>query len=515
MWLLLIGCQRTPPTPAAVDDGCPDGEHLRILHVNDLYRIGGRLDGHGGLSRLAALRHELEACGAPVLITHGGDFLAPSLLASELGSMHMVEALNALDGDEQAEDPWMFATFGNHEFDRGPLAELPDLVAASQFRWLDTSITWDPRAAGMPEQALAHLTETAIVEHGDLSIGFFGLSVTPSAPERIEAVRAFRQNHADVARGALTRLGGVDQVIALTHLDAAVDLELLAEVPEIDLVLGGHEHTVHELDGDGGLVLKSASDAVQVWDVVVRADGVEAQLVSLGPDRPTDPTVDAVIARWDAALDAAICETSGCLEDRLGTLEVALDGEERRIRSCEANLGSAIAGLARRSLGADAAVVNGGAVRLNQDLEAGTPFTERMLRELNPFESTWVVVELEPASVQAMLDHGLQGWPGDGQYLQVDGFRFTHDAGAARARDAVWLGPDGPVPLAEAPPLAVAVPGYLAKGGDGYTMLAGAPRREGTSETLVELVRAELAARGSLGAPRDSRIIGGGDLCPR
>jgi len=480
--------------------------------VNDLYRIGGRLDGHGGLSRLAGLRHRLEACGTPVVITHGGDALAPSLLTTELGSAPMIEALNALDGDLEADDPWMVATFGNHEFDRGPLAVLPELVAASQFRWLDTSITWDPAAAKMPEAALAHLAETVVLEHGEVSLGFFGLSITPSAPERISAVRAFRRDHAEVARGALARIGGVDQQVALTHLDVADDLALLAEVPEIDLVLGGHEHTVHRV-GDERLVLKSAADAVAIWDLVVYEDRYEARLVALGPDAPTDPTLDDVIARWDRALDEALCPTAGCLDQPLGRVDAPLDGDERRVRSCEANLGSHIAGLARQDLDAQAGVVNGGAVRLNQDLHADTAFTERMVRELNPFSTRWVLLVLEPATVQAMLDHAVQGWPGDGQFLQVDGLRFTHDPARARAVDVVWEGPEGPVPLRDAPSLEVAVPLFLADGGDGYTMLAGAPRRGEASQTLIDLVRSDLATSGTIGAPRDGRIAGAESVC--
>jgi len=36
--------------------------------------------------------------------------------------------------------------------------------------------------------------------------------------------------------------GQVDAIVALTHLILGQDVDLVAAVPEIDLVLGGHEH---------------------------------------------------------------------------------------------------------------------------------------------------------------------------------------------------------------------------------------------------------------------------------
>lgn len=44
---------------------------------------------------------------------------------------------------------------------------------------------------------------------------------------------------------------GVDLVIALTHMRDENDHRLAKEVPEIDLLLGGHDHHHHVLEMDG------------------------------------------------------------------------------------------------------------------------------------------------------------------------------------------------------------------------------------------------------------------------
>ena len=54
------------------------------------------------------------------------------------------------------------------------------------------------------------------------------------------------QDDADSLATAAAELAdqGVDKVIALTHVGYLRDLELAAEVPGIDAVIGGHSHTL-------------------------------------------------------------------------------------------------------------------------------------------------------------------------------------------------------------------------------------------------------------------------------
>jgi 5'-nucleotidase len=54
----------------------------------------------------------------------------------------------------------------------------------------------------------------------------------------------------------------VDLVVALTHMRVPNDMVLGAEVPEIDLILGGHDHhyEVTPAEPHGTLVVKSGTD---------------------------------------------------------------------------------------------------------------------------------------------------------------------------------------------------------------------------------------------------------------
>src|SRR5262249_39260269 len=122
-----------PPKP-------PPPTRFTILQINDVYRIEGIEGGRkGGLSRVRALRKQLEAEGRPVLVLHAGDLLFPSVMSKFLDARPMIEVMNLLDGDAAARDPRLFVTFGNHEFDSKDPGVLLGRLAQSDFSWVSTN----------------------------------------------------------------------------------------------------------------------------------------------------------------------------------------------------------------------------------------------------------------------------------------------------------------------------------------------------------------------------------------
>lgn len=136
-----------------------------VIGVNDIYRIEGLEGGtEGGLARVRALRKELEKEFPEALLLHGGDFLFPSFSSRMYQGEQMVSVLNLLDGDAAAFDSRMFVTLGNHEFDRGKLADAPMLrsrMEGSQFRWLNGNISFAAGQDGKPLVASGNLLRTA------------------------------------------------------------------------------------------------------------------------------------------------------------------------------------------------------------------------------------------------------------------------------------------------------------------------------------------------------------------
>lgn len=538
--LLAPACKKAPVTEPVVEaapPACgpqPDGtRRFRILHLNDVYRIDGLADGRGGLARVRTLRKEAEqGCEDDVLLTHAGDALYPSLLSRTFDGAQMVGVLNALDGDADAMDPRMLFTFGNHEFDADDLDDAPTLQARideSQWRWLDTNLAW---AQGADGAAIASdkLHSQVIVELGGVKVGVFGMTLDSKQPAYVSYIDT---DYVGVARSRTLDLRerGAEVVVALTHLNATDDQRLLRELGRDgpDLVLGGHDHVLQTHTVGAGAVLKGDADAVRVRrvEVVVGDTGVatitwEPEGVALGPEAPArDPQVQSIVDDWQARFAEDFCseEDPECLDTPLTVAGTDLHAEETVIRRFETNLGDWIVDEALgvfEGEGVDAAFVNSGALRLNQDIAAGTPITRRSVEELFAYPASLHLVQVSGSTLQAVLEHSVEDWTASGHWLQVAGLAFRHDPAAESVRDVTILGPDGPRPLDPEATYRVATVRYLLDPSigdqDGYDMLSLDDEVETphTGTDLKGVVMEALAGMGDGGLTpeREGRICG-------
>jgi 2',3'-cyclic-nucleotide 2'-phosphodiesterase (5'-nucleotidase family) len=491
-----------PPVAASALPAAPAAERtFAILAINDVYRIEGVDQGaRGGMARLRTLRAELEAEHPDLLLLHAGDFLYPSFPSRMFRGAQMVDVLNLLDGDAAGFDRRMYVTFGNHEFDKGKLADAASLdlrVEESAFWWLGTNLEFAAGEDGRPVVGAHNLLPTALVEAGGVRVGLFSLTIGTTDPEYVAAIA---DPEATARRTAAElRAAGAEVVVALTHLDAQQDAALLQALGAAgpDLVVGGHDHQAMALDVDGRLVLKSDADAVtaRVIEVGVPAGGgaprVEHRLVDLGPGAPApDPDVAAVVAAWGERHDRLFCagigEPAGCLGEEVGRTAVELVAEELEIRLYETNLGDWVADRmldafdepSELPAGVEPAPVvgfiNSGSLRLNQDVPAG-PVTRGVVEELFAYPAPTVLLEIDGATLRRVLERSIEGWSGGGWWLQVAGLAFRHDPQAGTVSDLTLLTPDGPRPLDPAERILAVTQTYLVDptmgDQDGYTML--------------------------------------------
>ena len=222
-----------------------------------------------------------------------------------------------------------------------------------------------------------------------------------------------------------------DVVVALTHLAFADDATVAATVPDVDLVLGGHEHeNIRAYRGPHLVpILKADANArtVYVHRVTVhRATHtveVASELVPITDAIPDDPAVAAEVARWTEAGYAGF-RADGFEPTRVVTVTTDdLDGRESAVRTRPAPLGQAIAEgfrLAPATTGAapaDAGLFNGGSVRVDDLLPAG-PFTEMDAIRVLPFGGEVVTVRMPGALLARVLAQG-EANAGTGGFLQT------------------------------------------------------------------------------------------------
>lgn len=479
---LLLAGSWSPPSQAAGT--------VTILMANDTYRIGGVDEGQvGGVPRLRTLRAELEREAPDLLVLHAGDLLFPSTLSRRFGGAQMIDLLNQLDGDAQGFDHRLWVTFGNHEFDRSRLHNAQDLqqrIRESGFNWLGTNLRFSQDESGRPLVRAPQLHASALVTSGGVRVGLFSITTNVQQPQYLDLI----ESPSEVARRmtALLRQQGAELVVALTHLRAQEDLALLETLGPRgpDLIVGGHEHErqIHHASGHR-LVIKADADLRSAGLIRARVDQdgaiqISAEFPILDAAVAPDPAAQARVDTWEERFRGETCrslqEPETCLTEPLGRSQVRLVGEELTIRRFETNLGNFVADQALATFqeqGAQVAFINSGSLRLNQDLPPG-PITRERLLDLFAYPSPLVLLKLDGATLQRILERAVQDWTGNGWWLQIAGFAFRQDPSDERAYDLTLLTPEGPRPVRPDETILAVTSQFLvdpSRGQDGYTMI--------------------------------------------
>lgn len=487
-------------------------QRFTILQVNDVYKIEGLEGGaSGGLARLRTLRKQLEADGRPVLVLHGGDVLYPSVMSKFLEARPMIEVMNLLDGDEAAFDPRLVVTFGNHEFDDRDPRILLERLRDSRFHWVATNAQYCPQPAQCDRSfaaAAPSVRDTLLVDAGGVRVGLFGV-LYPLEKPYVKTTDVLEAARAAVAS---LRARGARVVVAVTHQDMPDDVRLVKEVPGIDLVVGGHDHLFMQDQVNGTWITKADADvkSAVVYDVAVPHSGpirTEPKRVMVDAGIEKDPAVDAAVKSWLLELERTLGGN-----ETLGTTRYLLEGVEPAVRGRETALGNLLADAAREQMGTDIAVINGGSIRINDNVPPG-PITRYDMEGIFYFTNRLVAFRATGEQILGMLRNSVSRVDaGDGRFLQVSGLSFRYRRGAGGYEVDAGDVLVGGRPLDLAASYTVATTDFLYTRGieDGYELFTDAQRPPKVNadrdadfrETVERFVR----ARGTVEVGVEGRI---------
>ena len=481
--------------------GVAEPVELTIVHFNDLDRME-ESGGQGGLARLAAVIAAERAYKANVLVTFAGDTISPSLLSGFDQGAHMIELLSRLDLTAMAA--------GNHEYDFGPE------VAKQRF----AEATFPILAANNIDadgEIIDGAQASIMVPVGPYQVGIFGLTALSTAVTSSPEPVTFRPVEEVAAeQSAALRDAGADLVVALAHTDWAEDRALL-EQGAVDLLLSGDDHRLRvDLSGDV-LFAESGEQADWVTMIDLILDTEERGDDTRFTWSPSFRVINTARVTPDAAMAAAAQGYLDQLSDEIdvaaGTTATELDSRRATIRGGEAAIGNLFADAIRAATGADVAIANGGGIRGNKVYPPGTVLTGRDVLSELPFGNTTVVMELTGRDLVAALENGLsQIEEGAGRFPHLSGIEVRYDPGRPAGERVLEVRRAG-MALDLAATYTLATNDYLARGGDGYAMLAGQRRlvdaNAGTLETIQ--VIDYLAARGTVAPVVDGRLQAAGD----
>ncbi len=391
---------------------------LTILHTNDTHGhllpfsyptiapAGSELEGLkerrniGGIARRASLvqkiRTEQKGRGIPVWFVDIGDYSDGTPFSTEYHGEADVAAMNASGYD--------FATIGNHEFNN-TYAQLQKLLAQTKYPVLLANAI--DRATKKP------LAQPWRVEKvGALRVGLFGLVTAeagtyPAAKEGVDILDPL----ATATETVRMLKKQADIVILLSHCGDDVDQKLAAEVPGIDVIVGGHSHSrlpigefvwrgddLKQNDVSGAVIVQAYQWAGELGrlDLLFQKDArgawrvgrYRARLLPITQDMPAEPMVAGVVDKYWQPVAAKFGEV------------VAKATDDFSSRGDDAAPYNLVADAVRETFKTDVEFENGGGVRA--PLVAGD-ITRSDLVTMDPFDNTVVLFKATGAEIKAIL----------------------------------------------------------------------------------------------------------------
>ncbi|MCB2155854.1 metallophosphoesterase [bacterium] len=222
---------------------------LTLVHTNDVHshlepKSEGEYAGLGGAPARSAMIDRFRAENDHVLLLDAGDTIQGTPYFNLFQGEPEMRAMSA--------QGYVASTIGNHEFDPGMerLAEIIDKYA--DFPFLNANYDF----TNTPMQGKTR--ESILLERDGLVIGLFGLGIKL---EGLVSTNLYGETRyldpIEEARRVARRLRleeGADFVICLSHINIGRrkphadeepgDRQLIQAVPEIDVVLGGHNHVL-------------------------------------------------------------------------------------------------------------------------------------------------------------------------------------------------------------------------------------------------------------------------------
>jgi 2',3'-cyclic-nucleotide 2'-phosphodiesterase (5'-nucleotidase family) len=469
---------------------------VSLVQTNDIDQMEED-DGRGGFAKLAAAVAAERAKGT-VIFVHAGDSISPSLLSGIDKGAHIIDILNHMDVDVMVP--------GNHEFDFGPEVFQQRLSEAT-FPIVASNIVMP--AGGGP----ANTTIDKIIEVDGVKLGFYGLTteetVEVSSPGDIAFLDAV-ETGIDAAQDL--RVQGADIVVAVTHLPIDDDFAL-ARADAADINIAGHdEHLMTYFDGKHAITESGTQgEHVVVTDLIIERTEKDGK-ISISWE-PAFRIIDTRDIAPDAEMAALVKTYTDKLDRELGVeigkTETPLDSRRATVRSGEAAIGNLIADAMREATDAAVAITNGGGIRGDREYPAGTRLTRKDILTELPFGNKTVKLELGGDDLLAAIENGLsQVETGAGRFPQVSGMTLTADLDKPVGERVVEVLVGGAL-LDPAKTYIVATNDFMARGGDGYDMLArGRQLIDAIDATLMaSQVIDYVAAKGTVAPEVEGRIL--------
>jgi 2',3'-cyclic-nucleotide 2'-phosphodiesterase (5'-nucleotidase family) len=394
---------------------------LTILHINDFH---GRLLPYtvksisekipvSGVAYLAQMINEERSKNPEgTILLSAGDMFQGTPQSNIFRGEPVVEIMNYLKFDAMA--------VGNHEFDWGQEV-LQKLSSISNFPYLSANIV-DKDGKYLP-----YLKPYVIIERKGIKIAIIGLTTPETAyitkPDYVKDLKFL--DPVEILPNIIddVRNKGANLVVVLSHLGFDADKELAEKVSGIDVIVGGHSHTVvtNPVVVRGVIITQAGYNGIYLGVLEIKIQPEtniilgytrenELKTVFAGPENKFDEKVAQIVDKYNSQLKEEFAKVVG---------ETMVDLVSNYNE--EYNVGNVICDAMREAVSADIAFQNSGGIRT--DIQKG-PITMELVYTLLPFDNVLVTMDLTGKQILQLLEQSATLQKG---ILQQSGLKVKYD----------------------------------------------------------------------------------------
>lgn len=498
---------------------------LTILHTNDIHsrvesinKYDSTCDAEsetegkcfGGMARIKTKMDELrkQMDNQNVLVLDAGDPFQGSLFYTTYKGAAEAEFMESIGYDAMA--------VGNHEFDDGPEG-LAKFIDAVSFPVVSGNLDLSAEAL-LKDKVKDHL----ILEVGGEKIGIVSALATDTVDTSSPGDNVTFQDEIEALKADVAELeaAGVNKIIALNHVGVGKDMAIAEAVPGIDVVIGGHSHTLMSNEEEGAMAYPTMVGNVPVAQAYAYSKYIGKLTISFDDagnvtSAEGAPVVLDSSVTPDADMIARIAEMGAPIEEMkkrvVATTSDVVDGDRAVCRVTECPMGNLVADamLDRvKDQGVTIAIQNGGGLRAS--IDAGEVTMGEVLSVL-PFQNTLSTFDVSGQTIIDALENGVsQVEEVKGRFPQVAGLKFTWDPSVApnegRIQEVMVMKDGAFAPIDPAASYSVVSNNYVRNGGDGYKMFRDADNAYDYGPDLADVTAEYMAAQGAYSPYTDGRI---------
>ncbi|HBH49961.1 MAG TPA: hypothetical protein DDX98_15050 [Bacteroidales bacterium] len=406
---------------------------VAILHTNDVH---GKIDNFG---KLTYLKDSLLNHYDTVLLVSAGDIFSgnPYVDYHEQRGYPMIELMNQSGYD--------LAVLGNHEFDYGQDV-LAERIEQAAFPFLAANIVTN-------DSILKPFPSSLNIPFRGINLHFRGLIEThnngkPSTHPK-QVVGLHFNDPLLKAEELFATKNHNEVLIALTHLGYRSDSLLAIKFPEIDLIIGGHSHTL--IDSElliNNVLVTQANDNLEYTGLIelsFSANKIKAKkykLIALDKVGGSNSEIEQQIKEFSE---------NEYLDEELTTADYPL--------SNPMELGCLHTDAQRAMLHTDFAFQNYYGIRIDS-LPAGKLARKDMLL-MDPFNNEMMVFEMTVDEIESLLASGYH-IRGNRFDLFISGGTYRIETNAKNKISSICISDENGNPLSKTKTYTVALNGYVA-----------------------------------------------------